>query len=118
MYQAEDERNYHVFYQLIKGAPQAEREELFLSHDIDDYFYINQGGCETVDDVNDVTEFAETQVIYAPFFLKYYNYNNKQKKFFFGSLRCQRLAYLCLSNGRFFAYSLQSFTSAIPKSPR
>jgi hypothetical protein len=40
--QAAEERNYHIFYQLLAGVPAAEREELRLSADINDFHYVRQ----------------------------------------------------------------------------
>ena len=39
--QAKHERNYHVFYQLLAGSTQAEKEEFNLATP-DDYYYLNQ----------------------------------------------------------------------------
>ncbi|OAV98527.1 hypothetical protein PTTG_25577 [Puccinia triticina 1-1 BBBD Race 1] len=43
VYQPETERNYHIFYQLIAGTPQAERKQLGLDS-ISKFHYLNQGG--------------------------------------------------------------------------
>ncbi|KAI9187712.1 Myosin type-2 heavy chain 1 [Blastocladiella emersonii ATCC 22665] len=61
VYQPETERNYHVFYQLVAGAPAAERKELGLQPH--SYFnYLNQGGgTGTVPGVDDAQEFDLTQ---------------------------------------------------------
>lgn len=60
VYQPSTERNYHIFYQLCAAAPTAERKELGLSS-WDNWFYLKQGNCGTVDGVDDVREFAVTQ---------------------------------------------------------
>ena len=39
--QARNERNYHVFYYLLQGAEDAERESLWLERS-QDYYYLNQ----------------------------------------------------------------------------
>ena len=39
--QAPNERNYHVFYYLLQGAEDKERENLWLEQS-KDYFYLNQ----------------------------------------------------------------------------
>ncbi|KAJ3368479.1 Myosin type-2 heavy chain 1 [Allomyces arbusculus] len=61
IYQPETERNYHIFYQLVAGAPAAERKELGLQPH--SYFhYLNQGGGSgTVPGVDDAAEFEITQ---------------------------------------------------------
>ncbi len=41
--QASYERNYHVFYYLLKGASDAEKEKLWLAKP-EDYNYLNQVG--------------------------------------------------------------------------
>jgi len=39
--QAPDERNYHVFYEMLSGLPEAELANYGLG-DVEDYFYLNQ----------------------------------------------------------------------------
>eukprot|EP00466_Bigelowiella_natans_P015699 jgi/Bigna1/127316/aug1.4_g2024 len=51
-FQAEGERNYHVFYQLVRGAT-AEMRRKFRLTDIRKYQYLNQSGCSTVEGVPD-----------------------------------------------------------------
>lgn len=54
------ERNYHIFYQLIAGATDEEREELGLLP-VEHFDYLNQGGEPTIDGVNDEAEFTATR---------------------------------------------------------
>jgi myosin-7 len=56
---APEERNYHIFYQLILGADEAERQKYFIQ-DIDYFDYLNKGTFQ-VDDVDDVENFKETK---------------------------------------------------------
>ena len=42
--QHQGERNFHVFYQLIKGGPEGLINELKLSRDPQSYHYTSQGG--------------------------------------------------------------------------
>ncbi|PWN25731.1 myosin V [Jaminaea rosea] len=60
VYQPENERNYHIFYQLCAGAPASERKELGLD-DASKFHYLNQGGNKTITGVDDAKDFKETQ---------------------------------------------------------
>ncbi|CAO1627074.1 unnamed protein product [Jaminaea pallidilutea] len=62
VYQPENERNYHIFYQLCAGAPASERKELGLD-DASHFKYLNQGGAasKVINGVDDAAEFRETQ---------------------------------------------------------
>ena len=51
------ERNYHVFYQLIRGAGPVERKR-WLLRDIDYYRYLNYGKYKDIEDVNDRADFS------------------------------------------------------------
>lgn len=50
--QALDERNYHVFYELLAGLSDQEKEKYGLQTP-DKYFYLNQGGSSEIDGKND-----------------------------------------------------------------
>ncbi|KAK3078212.1 hypothetical protein LTS18_008145, partial [Coniosporium uncinatum] len=56
VFQPLKERNYHVFYQLVAGATDAEREELGLMT-ADEFDYLNQGSAPVIDGVDDKAEF-------------------------------------------------------------
>ena len=56
-HQAESERNFHVFYQLIEGSSSQQREDLYLHENIQDYHYLNQSGCFAIPGVSDKTHF-------------------------------------------------------------
>lgn len=62
VYQPETERNYHIFYQLLAGAPPSESKNLGLEH-ASHFNYLNQGGAESVNikGVDDAEEFRNTQ---------------------------------------------------------
>jgi len=62
VYQPETERNYHIFYQLIAGAPSSERKELGLDS-VAHFHYLNQGGpaAASIAGVDDGEEFKATQ---------------------------------------------------------
>jgi myosin-5 len=60
VFQPLKERNYHVFYQLIAGATEAEREELSL-RPVEEFSYLNQGSAPVIDGVDDKAEFNATR---------------------------------------------------------
>ncbi|KAF2457342.1 P-loop containing nucleoside triphosphate hydrolase protein [Lineolata rhizophorae] len=60
VFQPLKERNYHIFYQLIAGATDAERNELGLLP-VDQFEYMNQGHAPTIDGVDDKAEFDATR---------------------------------------------------------
>ncbi|TSK31311.1 Unconventional myosin-XV [Bagarius yarrelli] len=44
--QAKDERNYHIFYEMLAGLPSQQKQSLYLQ-EAETYYYLNQGGnCE------------------------------------------------------------------------
>ncbi|NP_001118234.1 amoeboid myosin I [Strongylocentrotus purpuratus] len=54
-----DERNFHIFYQLLCGANHQQKENLGLTTP-DYYFYLNQSGSYKVDGLDDVKEYKDT----------------------------------------------------------
>ena len=60
VFQPLKERNYHIFYQLVAGASEAERAELGLIP-IEHFDYLNQGGSPQIEGVDDGKDFAETR---------------------------------------------------------
>jgi myosin-5 len=60
VFQPLKERNYHIFYQLIKGATDQERQELSLKS-VEEFSYLNQGSSPTIDGVDDKAEFDATR---------------------------------------------------------
>lgn len=60
VFQPLKERNYHIFYQLVAGASEAERQELGLAT-VENIDYLNQGGAPVIDGVDDAKDFAETR---------------------------------------------------------
>jgi myosin-5 len=58
VFQAPEERNYHIFYQLC--ASRDSLPGLYLSHQ-DDFHYLNQGKSPTIDVVNDAEVFEENK---------------------------------------------------------
>ncbi|KMQ45951.1 class V myosin [Trichophyton rubrum] len=60
VFQPLKERNYHIFYQLIAGATDAERQELGLLT-VEEFDYLNQGGTPVIDGVDDKAELEATR---------------------------------------------------------
>ncbi|MEE6487309.1 hypothetical protein FKM82_014858 [Ascaphus truei] len=56
--QNENERNFHVFYQLIEGASQEQRQNLGIMT-ADYYYYLNQSDTYKVDGTDDKSDFYE-----------------------------------------------------------
>lgn len=59
VFQPLKERNYHIFYQMIAGLPEAQKQELGLLP-VDQFEYLNQGNTPTIDGVDDKAEFKAT----------------------------------------------------------
>ncbi|XP_034046089.1 unconventional myosin-Ie isoform X3 [Thalassophryne amazonica] len=53
------ERSFHIFYQLIEGASEAQKSSLGITS-LDYYSYLNQSGSYVVDDINDKSDYKET----------------------------------------------------------
>ncbi|KAI9826872.1 MAG: Myosin type-2 heavy chain 1 [Thelocarpon impressellum] len=60
VFQPLKERNYHIFYQLVAGATEAERESLALLP-VEHFEFLNQGGAAVIDGVDDKKEFDATR---------------------------------------------------------
>ncbi|KAF9882966.1 Myosin type-2 heavy chain 1 [Aspergillus nanangensis] len=60
VFQPLKERNYHIFYQLVAGATDSEKQELGLGP-VEDFDYLNQGGTPIIDGVDDNEEFNATR---------------------------------------------------------
>ncbi|XP_072938227.1 unconventional myosin-IXa-like [Epargyreus clarus] len=55
--QGRNERNYHVFYYLLAGASELEKEQLHLLS-VDKYNYLSKTGCSVVPGVDEQYEFS------------------------------------------------------------
>ncbi|XP_037103256.1 unconventional myosin-Ie isoform X2 [Syngnathus acus] len=53
------ERSFHIFYQLIEGAGEDQKNSLGITS-LDYYTYLNQSGAYKVDDIDDKKDFQET----------------------------------------------------------
>lgn len=59
-FQAEGERNYHIFYQLIAGGEvYPELKAKLKLKEADDYHYLNQSGVTTVENINDEKDYEQ-----------------------------------------------------------
>ncbi|XP_062860004.1 unconventional myosin-XVB [Trichomycterus rosablanca] len=56
VFQAKDERNYHVFYELLAGMNQWDKQDLYLQG-AETYYYLNQGGACELQGKNDQKDF-------------------------------------------------------------
>ncbi|XP_069785409.1 unconventional myosin-XVB isoform X2 [Narcine bancroftii] len=57
VFQARSERNYHVFYELLAGLDEDQKQELRLQES-ETYFYLNQGGACEISSKNEREDFA------------------------------------------------------------
>ncbi|XP_051894260.1 unconventional myosin-Va-like [Pristis pectinata] len=64
VFQAEEERNYHIFYQLCASANLAEFSELDLGK-AENYFYVNHGGNILIDGADDLADFERTRAAFT-----------------------------------------------------
>ncbi|KAG9489357.1 hypothetical protein GDO78_005381 [Eleutherodactylus coqui] len=60
VFQSENERNYHIFYQLCASALQPEFKDLRLMN-AEDFNYTNMGGCTVIEGVDDRRDMIDTQ---------------------------------------------------------
>src|SRR5699024_6510498 len=52
----QEERNFHIFYELLEGLSEVEKEKYGLQS-ADKYFYLNQGNCCAIDGKDDAEDF-------------------------------------------------------------
>ena len=65
--QAKRERNYHVFYYLVKGADAEERARCFLqTKRCEDFYYLNQSGCTAIEGWNEEKLYTDLKVRARP----------------------------------------------------
>ncbi|KAM9313263.1 unconventional myosin-Vc [Gastrophryne carolinensis] len=60
VFQSENERNYHIFYQLCASASLPEFKKLYLMS-AEKFNYTNMGGCIEIDGVDDRKDMIDTQ---------------------------------------------------------
>ncbi|KAK5885272.1 hypothetical protein CesoFtcFv8_019000 [Champsocephalus esox] len=56
VFQANDERNYHIFYEMLAGLPSQQRQAFYLQ-EAETYYYLNQGGDCGITGKNDAEDF-------------------------------------------------------------
>ncbi|KAK7077772.1 Unconventional myosin-Va, partial [Halocaridina rubra] len=64
VFQAPDERNYHIFYQLCAVASEEKLKHLRLGHQ-DNFHYLSQGFSPHIDGVDDAANFYETSQAFS-----------------------------------------------------
>jgi len=60
-HQLSGERNYHIFYQMCKGATAEERKLLRMPDNLEDFSYLSASGCSTIAGVDDAADFAHVK---------------------------------------------------------
>ncbi|KAJ7312523.1 hypothetical protein OS493_039634, partial [Desmophyllum pertusum] len=58
---APNERNFHVFYQILRGCTQEEKGHFGLQGKTEDYYYLNQSGVYTIDGKDDKKDYKATR---------------------------------------------------------
>ncbi|XP_028821776.1 unconventional myosin-XV-like, partial [Denticeps clupeoides] len=61
VFQAKEERNYHIFYELLAGLPSHQQQNLYLQ-EAETYFYLNQGGNCVIQGKDDGDDFRRLMV--------------------------------------------------------
>ncbi|XP_072225685.1 unconventional myosin-XV [Leuresthes tenuis] len=56
VFQAKDERNYHIFYEMLAGLPSQQKQAFYLQ-EAETYYYLNQGGDCGITGKNDADDF-------------------------------------------------------------
>ncbi|XP_038551772.1 unconventional myosin-XV [Micropterus salmoides] len=56
VFQAKDERNYHIFYEMLAGLPSQQKQAFYLQ-EAETYYYLNQGGNYQIKGKNDAEDF-------------------------------------------------------------
>jgi myosin-1 len=60
VYQSANERNFHIFYQICAGSTKEEQEK-YGTRNASQFHYLNQSGCFSVDNIDDVQEFKDVK---------------------------------------------------------
>ena len=62
---AEFERNYHIFYHLLLGAPDNLLRELFLTRQPNNYYFLSRTKCFRVDSIDDAGLFQDVMKAFS-----------------------------------------------------
>lgn len=76
MGQIDNERNFHIFYQLTKAAP-PEYQQTFGLQGPESFLYTSRSNCLDVPGINDIQDFEATLVkqnVFLIFFAETYAY--------------------------------------------
>jgi len=60
-YQGKNERNFHIFYQMLAGADMSIKNDFGINCDPTCFFYLGQSGCTTVEGVDDAKDYREVK---------------------------------------------------------
>ncbi|XP_046693235.1 unconventional myosin-XV [Silurus meridionalis] len=60
VFQAKNERNYHIFYEMLSGLP-VHQKRVFYLQEADTYYYLNQGGDCVIEGKDDGEDFRRLQ---------------------------------------------------------
>merc|ERR1712137_736823 len=60
-FQGKNERNFHIFYQMICGADMSLKNDFGINCDPTCFYYLGQSGCTTVEGVDDAKDFREVK---------------------------------------------------------
>jgi myosin VIIa len=61
--QSPEERNYHIFYELLEGTS-AEEKSLYHLLPATEYFYVSQSGCRSITGVSDKKHFEQLKLAF------------------------------------------------------
>ncbi|KAL3857173.1 hypothetical protein ACJMK2_011868 [Sinanodonta woodiana] len=75
VHQAEGERNFHIFYQLLEGATPVVLSQLKLENSSEKYYYLNQGHSNSLTSIDDRANWRAVQHA-----LDVCNFSNQEQK--------------------------------------
>jgi len=59
VHRGQNERSFHIFYQMIEGLPKEQKNELYLK-EVEDYKYLALSNCYRVEGMDDARDFDDT----------------------------------------------------------
>ncbi|EGC33935.1 hypothetical protein DICPUDRAFT_98394 [Dictyostelium purpureum] len=57
----ENERSYHIFYQMLAGLSDEQKEMLKITSNPEDFYYLKESGCHSIESVDDGDVFIKTE---------------------------------------------------------